>query len=175
MRLALAVGLIGCVSAWSQIPPLPAVLPPTNYPVYYFAATAQDTNGEQSEFSVEIAWTNITKTGRITLGWDYPYTNWPVTNFVIWQGRQSRTYTNTFNAGTNHSLTFPLVLIPTNIVVHVGSQNATNLQYSHFDTEWHLAMSTSLTLTNPQTNLRLRAMGTSTNQRPKIWVWPTYY
>lgn len=45
-------------------------------------------------------------TGQITFAWSYDFQANPgVTNFVVYVGRVSGTYTNTFNVGTNLSTT----------------------------------------------------------------------
>lgn len=45
-------------------------------------------------------------TGQITFAWSYDFQSNPgVTNFVVYVGRVSGTYTNTFNVGTNLSTT----------------------------------------------------------------------
>lgn len=142
---------------------------------YYFSATCQDSQGNGSDFSNEVSWTNTAKLPYLKLAWSPPVCTNVVTNYIIWKGRASRSYTKTYSAGTNLNATVPLWDGPTNVVVHVASENATNLQWRHLDTAWALAMSTSLTLTNPQSDLLIRPMGRTAASPARATIWRTYY
>ncbi|MEN6533336.1 MAG: hypothetical protein ABFD89_06715 [Bryobacteraceae bacterium] len=152
----LLVGLLGIAdSRIANCQPLPAlpkalVLPPTTN-LLYFAATASDAAGLSSDYSTELVYTNTTRASRFVLAWDAsPGTN-VITNYTVWQGRASRSYTNSVNAGTN--LTATLLTAPpakTNRVITVTTVNATNLEYSsRAGGPWLLAGKTNLCFTNP--------------------------
>jgi len=112
-------------------PTLPrAVIPPgTNR--YYFAATAMDNAGSESDYSTEVMFTNTARTSALTLAWDKsPGTN-VITNYNVFWGRASRTYTNKQACGLSLTKTVQLVPPPlTNSVVTVTTTGATNLVWA---------------------------------------------
>lgn len=132
-----------------------AMRPPEAAPLplrtFFFAATATDNEGLESDFSAEVTLTNATS-GRVEVAWDYPYTNWTVTNFTVFRGLASGAYTFApVHAGTNLSVAFWLVRAPkTNRVVHVSTLNATGMwTAATLKGPWIQVAATNATLTNP--------------------------
>lgn len=124
----------------------------TNAPrVWYFAATATDSDGLESDYSNELVWTNTTGASRIALGWDAsPSSN--IVNYTVFRGLASGSYTFApVHAGTNLSVIFWLVRAPkTNRVVHVSSVNATSMWTSAtLKGPWIQVAATNVSLTNP--------------------------
>jgi hypothetical protein len=119
--------------------------------VWYFAATATDSDGLESDYSNELVWTNTTGASRIMLGWDAsPSSN--IVNYTVFRGLASGTYTfEPVHAGTNLSVAFWLVRAPkTNRVVHVSSVNATSMWTSAtLKGPWIQVAATNVSLTNP--------------------------
>ena len=116
-----ATALVSSVKA-PEVPPVPmpkAMAIPTRPPaVWFFAATASDTNGLESDFSTELIYTNSLRTNLVALAWD-AVTNSKCT-YRVYYGRASRTYTNAINAGTKMRVQFPLVTVLTNIAITVS-------------------------------------------------------
>lgn len=139
------------------------IIPPATN-TYYFTATATDRNGLESDYSNEVSCrlTNQYQSA-VTLAWDASSGTNVITNYAIYIGGLSRTYTNRVNAGTNLTKTV-YVGNPrlTNVVITVTSQNATNLQWcSRIGQPWTLLGATNWTATNPTPRF-WRAMGRST-------------
>ena len=129
----------------------------------YFAATATDTQGLASAYSIEV--TNIlydTNSGLVTLAWDAsPSTN-VIASYTIYTGASPRTYTTTNNAGTN--LTAAVWLIPpplTNLVITVtATSGATNLVRSQsLSGPWTALGTTNYVTTNPPGIYYFRGIG----------------
>jgi hypothetical protein len=154
VTLALLAGLVvfGFSVASSQgaeVPPVPkSVVPPLR--VWYFAATATDGDGAESDFSKELVWTNLSRARGVTLAWDPPVSP-GITNYRVYSGGKSATYTNSVSSGTN--LTCEVRLAPalkTNRVVHVSSVNATSMWTSAtLKGPWIQIAATNVSLTNP--------------------------
>lgn len=124
----------------------------TNAPrVWYFVATATDSDGLESDYSNELVWTNATGASRIMLGWDAsPSSN--IVNYTVFRGLASGSYTFApVHAGTNLSVIFWLVRAPkTNRVVHVSSVNATGMwTAATLKGPWIQIAATNVSLTNP--------------------------
>lgn len=84
-------------------PAAPHLLSPPSVPSYeyfYFAATCTDTRGLESDYSNEV-WLETTNRPplTVTLAWDKsPSTN-AITNYTIYQGPDTRTYTQQVSVG----------------------------------------------------------------------------
>ena len=140
--------------------PKAIVLPPR---LLFFAATAIN-DGMESDFSNEIVTTNPWP----NLTWD-SMTN--VTGFKVYRGRQSGTYTNSWDTTTNlFSVPRPIRL--TNEVITVTSQQATNLQYRVSPTgPWVLAGYTSNQWDNPTWTFReWRGMGSRSYRPASVFI-----
>lgn len=129
---------------------------------YYFAVTARDSNNNTSDFSNELIYLRTNASVQtVKLAWDKsPGTN-RIAEYIVWKGRASGNYTNSYSAGTNLTLTVPL-LPPalTNLVVTVTTGNATNLQYrAGFAGAWVMLGATNWTATNPPAPRYWRALG----------------
>lgn len=141
--------------------------------LFYFAATAEG-GGTNSEYSNEVAFVRTNNVRLVTLAWDKsPSTNVVVTNYTIWKGRASGVYTNSYVAGTNLTLTVPL-LPPalSNLVVAVTSVNATNLQWrAAVNTgSWTKLGATNYTTTNPPSPRFWRAMSKSKSTPSQVFI-----
>lgn len=136
---------------------------------WFFAATARDTNGAESEYSAEVALTNIYSDtnpalSSVTLAWD-PSPSIGISNYAVYWGTNCRTYGNTQLAGL--SLTSTVVLIPppppplTNLVVIASTTGgATDLWKSLCPSgPWSLIPGTNWVATNPPSPLYFRASG----------------
>jgi hypothetical protein len=103
-------------------PPAVVIPPDTNFTDYYFAATATDDAGLESDYSNEAVWRHWSSNalGSVTLAWDAsPATN-RITNYTVWQGVAHTNYTNSVMAATNLTATVRLAPIaPTNLLVTV--------------------------------------------------------
>ena len=115
----------------AKLPLLKATLLTTN--VWYFAATCTDNAGLTSDYSTEVSLRDTNGTIRtVTLAWDRSQGTNVITNYTIWQGVASRTYTNSVNVGTNLTGTVrvqpPLPPAPTNLVITVTGLAANSLQ-----------------------------------------------
>jgi hypothetical protein len=139
---------LACIAA--MVPP-PVAYAGTNR--YYFAATVAG----ESEYSVELPWTNVAKAKTVTLAWN-PVTN--ATGYRIYVGRASRTYTEQYAAGASLSLTVPLAPTAlTNFVVDVTTTGATNLaRASGLKGPWLKLNKTTWRGTNEPPPLYFRAM-----------------
>ena len=141
-----ATALVSSVKA-PEVPPVPmpkAMAIPTRPPaVWFFAATASDTNGLESDYSTELIYTNALRTNMVTLAWD-AVTNSKCT-YRVYYGRASRTYTNVVNAGAKTRVQFPLVTVLTNIAITVSwptkSLTLTNPAGSQYWTGHNLTIS----------------------------------
>jgi hypothetical protein len=126
-----------------------ALVPPA---VWYFAATATDSDGLESDYSNELVWTNTIGASRIMCAWDAPSSTNSITNYTVFRGLASGSYTFApVHAGTNLSVIFWLVRAPkTNRVVHVSSVNATGMwTAATLDGPWIQVAATNVSLTNP--------------------------
>lgn len=134
---------------------------------FYFAATAE-ANGTNSDYSNEVLYRRTNNVQTVTLAWDRsPTTNLTITNYQVFKGRASGVYTNTYSAGTNLTLTVPLLPPPpTNLVIKVTSSGATNLQYATFMVgPWTKVNATNWTATNPPAPRFFRAMSNRAGSR----------
>lgn len=160
-RIALLVTLIGfAVLVFWCVPrarglDMNALMSPTvtNAPrVWYLAATATDSDGQESDYSNELVWTNTIGASRIMCAWDAPSSTNSITNYTVFRGLASGTYTfEPVHAGTNLSVAFWLVRAPsTNRVVHVSSINATSMwTAATLAGPWIQVAATNVSLTNP--------------------------
>jgi hypothetical protein len=126
-----------------------ALVPPA---VWYFAATATDSDGLESDYSNELVWTNTIGASRIMCAWDAPSSTNSITNYTVFRGLASGSYTFApVHAGTNLSVIFWLVRAPkTNRVVHVSSVNATGMwTAATLKGPWNQVAATNVSLTNP--------------------------
>lgn len=151
-------------AAGAQAPPLPPLVSSTN--VYFYGATAWDSEGNVSDYSNEaiLITTGTQRVYQVRLAWDPSpvVTNYdilgepfvlPVTNYQVLAGYWSRTYSYHTNAGTNLTVVIPAPFPPHPMdqIVRVWATN-----------------SPSITLTNPQGRLYIRAHAW------KSWgKWPT--
>ena len=138
------------VTSMESLIPMAVVLPPnTNY-WWYFAVTAVGTNGLESDYSEELAYSNGIHATSLTLAWD-PSATSNVT-YKVYQGRSSGNYTNISYVGTNLSLSVRLIPIPkTNIVITVTT-TGTNLAYATtLKGPWTKYNKTTFKDTNPPT------------------------
>lgn len=128
-------------------------------PPVYFAAVAVSSNGLASEFSNEAVWKPTRGQHTVTLAWDRSPSP-DLDHYLIYRGRASGEYTTNFNVGNCLTATIPLYApVPTNLVVVVTTQNATNLQYcTALGLPWTLLGKTNYTATNPPMRL-WRALG----------------
>lgn len=152
------------------VPKIPFVEPVTN--TWYFAATATDKQGLESDYSEEISWSTTNQLPRVTLGWDpSPSTN-VIVDYKVYVGPASRTYTNAYSAGANLTLTLNLYPpVPTNFVVQVTSANATNLLWcSGLRQPWHLLGATNWAATNDFTRVFWKAVGRSSRRMPLVYL-----
>ena len=121
--------------------PMP-MLPPPETNTFYFAATATDNFGLESDYTTNrVSASSTSWPMRVTLAWDpSPSTN-IITNYKVYAGWEDRMWEYTTNAGTN--LTVQMVLPPPapprDLVVTLSMTNGL-----------------SLTLTNPVSNLLVR-------------------
>lgn len=118
--------------------------------VWYFAATASDDSGLESDFSNEVVLTNNTYASGVVLAWDAsPSPN--ITNYKVYYGRTNGIYTNTVSANTNLTIGFYLTKAPkTNRVVTVTTYGATGmLTAQSIKGPWIHVDMTNVTLTNP--------------------------
>jgi hypothetical protein len=133
----------------AEAPPMSksAVLPPR---VWYFAATATDSDELESDYSNELVWTNSTRARGVTLTWDASVSP-NITNYKVYWGRSSNTYTSTVSAGTNLTLSLRLTPVSkTNRIVHVSFANASKAwTATHLSGPWAEIAATNVTLTNP--------------------------
>lgn len=136
----------------AEAPPVPKAMPTPapNYRTWFFAATATDTDGAESDWSKELAWTNSTRARGVTLTWDASISP-NITNYKVYWGGASATYTNTVSAGTNLTLSLRLTPVSkTNRIVHVSFANASKAwTATHIDGLWAEIAATNVTLTNP--------------------------
>lgn len=137
--------------------------------VFYFAATATDVQGLESEFSVEVSYTNAAtpRATRLTLAWDpSPSTN-IIANYKVYRGLASRAYTSNFSAGTNLTIEIPLYPPPlTNIVVTVVCTNGgVNILWSRsLAGPWSSLNTTNYSGTNLSSPRFYRGMGSAGNR-----------
>lgn len=124
-----------------------ALVPPA---VWYFAATATDSDELESDYSNELVWTNSTRARGVTLTWDASVSP-NITNYKVYWGRSSNTYTSTVSAGTNLTLSLRLTPVSkTNRIVHVSFANASKAwTATHLSGPWAEIAATNVTLTNP--------------------------
>jgi hypothetical protein len=160
-RIALLVTLIGfAILVFWCVPKargmdMNALVSPTvtNAPrVWYFAATATDSDGLESDYSNELVWTNTIGASRIMCAWDAPSSTNSITNYTVFRGLASGSYTFApVHAGTNLSVIFWLVRAPkTNRVVFVTTWGATGmLTAATVKGPWIHVDTTNATLTNP--------------------------
>lgn len=106
-------------------PAVPKAMPTPGTNVYYFAATAL-AGGLESDYSNEVAWTNVNRTNTITLAWDAS-TGTNVTNYAVYHGEASRTYTRSNLVGSVTRATVQLNPTLTNRVVVVAVMHATSI------------------------------------------------
>lgn len=155
------------VAAYGQPVPL---MQRTNW--YYFAATAIDASGLESEYSNEAKtnryWGNLWR--KVTLAWDYS-DDFEVIGHLIYWGTNSHCYSNHSDlflglAGTVQVFPPPL----TNRVVVVTSAKATNLlACDRVSGPWVLLGKTNVSVTNPHTPQYWRAIGRK-GSSPHVYV-----
>lgn len=144
----------------SQIPAIRMPPKPGVSQTFYFAVTA-DLDAKVSDYSNEVtdARTNA-ETRTVKLGWDY--TNDAAYTFMVFRGRQSGYYTNSYAVGTNRTAIIPLTnaITATNIVVAVTTTGATNLLAANFiDGPWFKLNRTNYTGTNIHSPTYFRGVG----------------
>lgn len=144
-------------------PPVPkpravAVLPKPTY-TFYFAATAFDRNGLESDYSNEVTYSTTNPMKAVTLAWDASIsTNGPLT-YWIYQGGASRSYTNHYAAGTNLALAVRPALPRTNLVLTVTTSGATDLSWAPtLRGPWTSLNATNWSDTNPPAPRYFRAV-----------------
>jgi hypothetical protein len=119
------------VPSTAGLMPSIVVMPPQ--PVtFFFAATAMDSGSLESDYSDEVPFVRTNYEKSVILAWDADTGTSSITNYNIYFGRSSRTYTNITAAGTNLSVSIQLVPPPlTNVVISI------------------YGLGTNLSLTNP--------------------------
>ena len=163
------------VLAAPAAPPVPKlVLPPPTTSIWYFAATAVDASGLESDYSTEAEFVTTNDVSSITLAWDAS----PSTNHLtyrLYTGGTSRTYTNMMNVGTNLVATARLAPPPlTNLLLRVTTINATNLQWSATPRgPWTLLGATNLVATNVPSPRYYRALGRSRSTKAQSFIKTT--
>ena len=130
-----------------QRPPLPPVQRPARTApveiVVYASATATDKFGLESDYSNEAGLTGAVST--VTYAWDKPAGTNVITNYTLYYGPSSRSYTNQVKAGTNLTATVVLRAATTNRLYTLQPMTATNLTGPWVTlTQWP-----ALRLTNP--------------------------
>ena len=150
----------------SMEPPKSVVVPPR---VFYFAATATDTNGAESDWSKELAWTNAVRARAVTLAWDAS-PSFGITNYTVYHGGASRCYTNSTLAGTNLSVTVRLArLLKTNRLVVVSS-TSTGMYFGNTLTgAWTYTGSTNDLTINPAGERFYRAVPGGAVRVREVW------
>jgi hypothetical protein len=131
----------------AMTPPTAIIIPPK---IFYFAATARADELE-SDYSNEVSLVRTGSMATVTLAWDASAST-NVDGYAVHKGRESGVYTNTYDAGTNLTLTVSLLPppAPSNFVVTVTSGRCTNLLYAPtLQSQWTLAGYTNLVATNP--------------------------
>jgi hypothetical protein len=127
----------------------------------YFAVTAINTNCLESEFSNEVMFVRTNYVRAVTLAWDASPS--PNVTYLVYRGPAIRSYTNSYPAGTNLTLTIWLKPPPmTNVVVTVTTTSATNLLRSSSLGPlaiWNSLGKTNWMATNPPSPLFFRALG----------------
>lgn len=128
---------------------LPKPSPETNW--FFFTATAQDDRGLESDYSNEVMLVTTNKPPlTVKLAWDpSPSTNW-ITNYALYQGPDSRTYTQKVNVGTALTGSVPILPQIWTLVVSFSGDGVPGL-----------------TLTNPGGNLFVR--GRTWQARNQLW------
>lgn len=139
----------------AEAPPVPKAMPTPapNYRTWFFAATAKDKDGLESDFSDELSLTETSRIATVTLAWDQSV-SWSPSNpltYRVYCGGKSRTYTNIVEAGTNLTLSLRLTPVSkTNRIVHVSFANASKAwTATHLSGPWAEIAATNVTLTNP--------------------------
>lgn len=154
VALIYAAGICQGDGAMPSAPIRPASPDPDPYTNYFFfAATCIDDRGLESDYSNEVclATTNALPL-RVTLAWDpSPSTN-VITNYTIYQGVASYTYTQKVNVGTARTGVVHILPRFWNHIVRVSCTNCPGI-----------------TLTNPQGKLFMRAWA----WRAANGYWPT--
>lgn len=142
----------------------PAVVPAPRVAVYYLTATARFSTGQESGYSNEVKYTNALRLATVELAWDSYATN--VWQYTIYKGRASRSYTNSYSAGTNLTLRVPLFPpVLTNVVITVSClSDGTNIAYASKPTgSWTMLNTTNWTATNPPAPRYFRSLGVKGN------------
>lgn len=85
--------------------------------VWYLAAKDQDANGLTSDYSVECVITNIysdtsAPQSIAVMAWSPPACTNVITNYTLWWGIATRSYSNSISAGTNLTATAQLIPPP---------------------------------------------------------------
>jgi hypothetical protein len=162
-----------CSATAQMLPPPTAKLIPFRF---FFAATANDANGLESDYSTEVSFTRTSRVTKVTLAWD-PSPSTGVIQYFIYKGRLSTNYTEKFNAGTNLSLEVPLFgPALTNCVVNVWATGSTNILCApslDFIGPWQPLNTTNWTATNPPAPRLFRALGNQ--QGSKIYINKTAF
>ena len=131
---------------------------------FYFACTAVDASGIESDYSEEVSWTRYTGGPRtITLAWDYCDGN----RVNLYWGTNSGTYFAPVDAGTNLQWTIRILPEPlTNCVVSV-SASSTDMEWSFWpEGPWASMSANTWTATNaPAPQLFFRSEGATINKR----------
>jgi len=145
------------------LPPLPSVVLATNRApaVYYFAATAFDTNAAESVYSNEVVFTNSGKVSGVTLAWDAS-PGGAIAGYRVYAGRASRNYTNIVEADTNLWAWVRLVPAALTNRVLTASTAGSNLAWAAAPGgPWRWLNATNWSATNPAANGFFRGAGRS--------------
>lgn len=159
-----AADLIAKHTAIHNAPLIPSIIvPPKPIRSWYFAVTAKDNAGSESDFSNEVVYTNWSRTNVImTLAWDSRSGTNFISHYTIYKGIASGNYRWTYDAGTNLCLTFPLFgFALSNVVVTVACTNGgTNIAFaSRMSGPWSNLNLTNWTETNPSGPRYFRGIG----------------
>jgi hypothetical protein len=159
----------------AEAPPVPKAMPTPapNYRTWFFAATAKDKDGLESDFSDELSLTETSRIATVTLAWDQSV-SWSPSNpltYRVYCGGKSRTYTNIVEAGTNLSVTVRLArLLKTNRLVVVSS-TSTGMFYGDTMTgPWTYTSETNILTFNPSGNRFYRAVPGGAVRVTEAWL-----
>lgn len=156
----------------AEAPPVPKAMPTPapNYRTWFFAATATDTDGAESDWSKELAWTNAVRARAVTLAWDAS-PSFGITNYTVYHGGASRCYTNSTLAGTNLSVTVRLArLLKTNRLVVVSSTSTGMFYGDTYKGPWTYTSETNILTFNPSGNRFYRSVPGGSVRVTEAWL-----
>lgn len=133
--------------------------------LWFFAATATDKQGLESDFSSEVVLTNIFSNSPIslvTLAWDKSSGTNVITNYTIYFGSAHTNYTNLTLVGTNLTGTVRVLPAPlTNTVLTVTTTGTNLYRSSTLNGPWISLGRTSYAVTNSPSPFYFRSRPSS--------------